>query len=88
MTDRYKLRDIVGDDMRLQRFYRFMEPVGLVVGGNITVRWMLDGASLWYADGTTHDRVIVRVDGETGTVAPLLDVPRTRKALAALAVAK
>lgn len=84
MNDHFNLRDIVGDDKRLKRFYRFMDPAGLVVGGNITPRWMLDGASFWYPDGAPHDTVIVRADGESGEVAPLFDVAKTRKALAAL----
>ena len=84
MNDRYRLQGIVGDVERLKRFYRFMDPVGLVVGGNITPNWMLDGASFWYANGAPHDIVILRVDGETGEVAPLFDVARTRKAFASL----
>lgn len=83
MNDRYKLRPIISDDNQLKRFYRFMDPAGLVVGGNITPRWMLDGASFWYTDGAPHDTVIIRVDGETGKVAPLFDVAKTRKAFAA-----
>jgi dipeptidyl aminopeptidase/acylaminoacyl peptidase len=84
MNDRYKLRDIVGDDQRLKRFDRFMDPAGLVVGGNITPHWMRDRASFWYAAGSPHDTAILRVDGETGKVAPLFDVVKTRKALAVL----
>jgi dipeptidyl aminopeptidase/acylaminoacyl peptidase len=61
-----------------------MRPAGLVVGGNITPRWMLDGASFCYADGAPHDTVILRVDGPTGQVTSLLDVARTRKALVTL----
>lgn len=84
MNDRYRLRDLVIDEARLRRFYRFMDPTGLVVGGNISPNWMLDGTSFWYAHGAPRDTVILRVDGATGNVAPLLDVTRTRKALTEL----
>lgn len=84
MSDRYKLRELVTDESRLNRFYRFMDPAGLVAGGTITPRWMLDGTSFWYVDKAPHDTRILRVDGETGEVAPLLDVARTRKAFAAI----
>jgi dipeptidyl-peptidase-4 len=83
MKTRYDLRDIVGDDKRLKRFNRFMNPAGLVVGGNTAPRWMLDGASFCYVVGAPHDTVLLRVDGESGAVAPLLDVEKTRRALAA-----
>ena len=84
MNDRYKLRELVADELRLQRFYRFMDPAGLVVGGNITPSWMRDGKSFWFADGARENTVILRVDGDTGEVGPLFNVARTRRALAEL----
>src|SRR2546430_2482167 len=83
MNVHYGLRDIIGDE-RLQRFSRYMDPSGLVVGGEITPRWMLDGASFWYADRVPEDTVVLRVDGKTGTIAPLLDVAKTRRALSSV----
>ncbi len=84
ITDHCNLRGIVADERRLKRFYRFMAPEGLVVGGVIAPHWMMDGASFWYVDGAPHDTVILRVDGQTGEVAPLLDVSKTRAALCAV----
>ncbi|MFC4311921.1 prolyl oligopeptidase family serine peptidase [Steroidobacter flavus] len=74
----------VHDEESLQRFDRFMDPVGLVVGGRVVPNWLSDGASFWYAQGGPSDTVILRVDGATGHVAPLFDVHRTRQALGAL----
>lgn len=82
--DRFNLRQIVEDPKALQRFYRFMQPAGLVVGGRVTPRWMLDGASFWFADREPNDTVILWVDGKTGRLAPLFDVTRTRGALTEL----
>ncbi len=82
--DRYNLRPVIGDAARLSRFYRFMDPTGLVVGGRVAPNWLLDGASFWYADGAPENTAILRVDGASGRQAPLLDVGRTRAALAAL----
>jgi dipeptidyl-peptidase 4 len=81
-SDRYRLRDIVRDEQRLARFERFMAPTGLIVGGVIEPHWMLDGASFWYLQGAPENTLILRVDGESGALAPLFDVVRTRKALA------
>ena len=55
-----------------------------MVGGAIAPCWMLDGASFWYVEGAPYNTIIYRVDGETGRVAPLLDVAKTRNALAAV----
>src|SRR5687768_16219990 len=84
LHDRYRIREIINDETRLTRFYQFMDPASLVAGGRIAPHWMRDGSSFWYAHGSHHDTVILRVDGETGNAAPLFDVTATRKALGAL----
>ncbi len=84
IDDRYRLRQLISDPAQLERFYGYTEPQKLVRGGRITPNWMLDGASFWYADGSPGNTVILRVDGASGEVAPLLDAARTRAALAGL----
>jgi len=64
MNDRYQLGEIVDDATKSARFYRFMDPSGLVVGGNVTPHWMRDGASFWYGAGQPNDREILRVESE------------------------
>ena len=82
-SDRYKLCEIVRDGNRLSRFERFMEPADLVVGGRIVPNWMHDRKSFWYAGGAPENTSIFRVDGVDGSVSPLFDAAKTRRALAA-----
>lgn len=84
VRDSFGLGTVVGDEARLERFYRFMRPAGLIVGGSIKPKWLRDGESFCYAEGAPTDTMIFRIDGRTGTVSPLFDVVRARQALAAL----
>ncbi len=84
VNDRYKLSEIIQDKEQLSRFYRFMDPADLVIGGQVKPNWLKDGMSFWYATGAPDNTIIFRVDGVTGKASPLFDVTRTRQALAAL----
>ncbi|MEO8449938.1 MAG: DPP IV N-terminal domain-containing protein [Gemmatimonadota bacterium] len=67
---------------RERAFWQFLGYPSLVKGGALTPRWMADGASFWYVQGGPDSAVAYRVDPATGAITPLLDVPRTRRALA------
>lgn len=85
MNDRCKLRGIIEDDARLARFYRILDPAGLVKGGCIAPNWLLDGKSFWYGSGPDNHRTFFRVDGDSGKVEPLFDAGKVRAALSTLA---
>src|SRR6185295_15592120 len=67
---------------RERAFWQFLNYGSLVKGGSVTPRWMADGSSFWYVQGGPDSTVAYRVEPATGAVTPLLDVPRTRRALA------
>ncbi|MFN0180744.1 MAG: DPP IV N-terminal domain-containing protein [Gemmatimonadales bacterium] len=67
---------------RMAQYRRFLGFAGLVKGGRVTPRWLSDGAAFWYPDGPPDSVTIWRVDPERNQVTPLLDVARTRRAVA------
>jgi dipeptidyl-peptidase-4 len=74
-------RALSGDEQRLKRFHRYLNPAGLVAGGDVAPQWMLDGSSFWFAENAPYATVIYRVDGATGELSRLFDVAKTRAAL-------
>ncbi len=45
--------------------------------------WMADSSSFWYLDSMPDRTVVLRVDPQRNTIAPLVDVAKTRAAIAA-----
>jgi dipeptidyl aminopeptidase/acylaminoacyl peptidase len=69
-------------DPRRDSVYRAMlDFPSLVEGGQIAPQWLADRRSFWFVVNRNDSAVAHRVDPNSGTVAPLLDVAQTRAAL-------
>ena len=65
-------------------YYRYLEFPSYVKGGSITLHWMADGWSFWYAEGAPVNTVVWKVDPRANTKTPLFDTARLRRALTPL----
>ena len=55
-----------------------------IKGGTLAARWMADGNSFWYAEGSPDNTVIWKFDSATRTRTPLFDTPRLTTGLKTL----
>jgi dipeptidyl aminopeptidase/acylaminoacyl peptidase len=84
VDDPFTLRNIVPEVNALERFQRFMQPAGLVRGGQVTPHWLPDGTGFWFSEGTR----IFRVDGRSGGIELSPDVPESPESAGVSAAAR
>ncbi len=72
-----------GDIDRQAMYSRYVEFAQSLRGSSVDAHWMADGSSFWYAEGAPANTVIWKIDPTRNTKAPLFDVGRLRRALAA-----
>lgn len=72
-----------GHPERQAMYRRYAEFASSLQSGLVEAHWMADGSSFWYAEGAPANTIIWKVDSIANTKAPLFDVGRLRRALAA-----
>lgn len=72
-----------GDADRQAMYRRYADFASSFQSGFVEAHWMADGSTFWYAEGAPANTIIWKVDSIANKKAPLFDVGRLRRALAA-----